>query len=63
MRIRQLNLRFTIVGLSVALLFILNPEVRAYLLFADAFGIELLVVLLAIQIRFFLASAQAFLAR
>jgi hypothetical protein len=60
MRARQLNPRFTAIALAVALLFIVNPEVRVFLFFVDAFGIELLVFLLAIQLRFFLASAQAF---
>lgn len=60
MRVRYLNPRFTAVALAVALLFIINPEVRVFLLFVDAFGIELLIFLLAIQLRFFLASAQAY---
>lgn len=60
MRVRQLNPRFAAVALAVALIFILNPEVRVFLLFVDAFGVELLVFLLAIQLRFFLASAQAY---
>ena len=60
MRVRQLNPRFTAIALAVALLFIINPEVRVLLLFVDAFGVELLVFLLVIQLRFFLASAQAY---
>lgn len=59
MRVRRLNPRFTAIALAVALLFIINPEIRVFLLFVDAFGIELLAFLLAIQLRFFLASAQA----
>lgn len=60
MQVPRLNPRFTAIALAVALLFIINPEIRVFLLFVDAFGIELLVFLLAIQLRFFLASAQAY---
>jgi hypothetical protein len=60
MRVGQSNIRFTVVALAVALLFILNPEVRAYLIFADALGIDLLIFLMAMQIRLLLGSMHAF---
>jgi len=43
----------------LALFFIMNPELRAVLLFVDEFGLELMILLLAVQLRVVLPVAAA----
>jgi hypothetical protein len=51
---------FAVIAFCTALALVVNPDIRAILLFIDAIGLELVVLLLLTQLRIMLASALPF---
>ena len=53
MKLPKWNARIGALAVAVALILVLNPEVRALLLIANTFGLEVIALLVVTQIRAF----------
>jgi hypothetical protein len=52
--------KYGTVAVLLMLLFVLNPELRAFLLVANFMGLDLMIFLFAIQLRYVLSAAPLF---
>jgi hypothetical protein len=58
---RQWINRYGSVAVLLMLLLVMNPELRAFLMVTNFIGLDLMIFLIAIQLRFLLTAAPSFL--